>query len=224
MVERKQPFGEKPVSDSTPTKVLPTTPPTAATAQIGATPAPAGPPEPPARPPRPTKPEGPSRAPMIAFIVVAVLVFIALAILGTILIGRTGSPSASASNSASTTPTTAGAFTSFSAPSSATCGDHGAPSTLAVTWATTGAKQVWVARGSGDAASSGEQVPLAGNQSTFKTPLPIDCTGSADVFTMTLVGENGAHVSRTWSVTVVQAGNGKGHGHGGDGGDGNDNG
>ena len=161
---------------------------------------------------------------MIAFIVVAVLVFVALAVLGGILISRANGPAAAPSNSPSQSAGAAGAFTSFVAPSSATCNGHGkhaqAPSVV-VSWATTGAKQVWVARGSGDAAGSGEQVSLSGNQNSFRNPIAIDCTGGADVFTMTLVGNNGAHVSRTWSVTVNAGGPGpgKGPGGGGDGGD-----
>jgi hypothetical protein len=72
-----------------------------------------------------------------------------------------------------------------------------------VTWATTNATQVWVAPGTMDAtAGGGEQVPLTGDQDSFPNPLPIDCNQRSMAFTLTLVGADGAHVSRTWTVLI----------------------
>jgi hypothetical protein len=192
------------MSDNAPTLRLPTTPP---------------PPAPPSAPPgRP--PGRPSRGPMVAFILLSILVVAAIALLVYILIGRANAstqalttPSATASSAppaAPAPPPPSGLFTVFTVPASQDCrGPGGGPGKnrqevdAQVTWATTNATQVWVATGSGDAAAAGvEQVPLSGNQDSFPTPLAIDCNQRSMTFTMTLVGANGADVSRTWTVMV----------------------
>jgi hypothetical protein len=153
---------------------------------------------------------------MVAFIVVAVVFVAALGVLADILITRLDDPVAAPSNSPVATPTAthppatptaqpAGTFTSFVAPTTGECQGRGRRqfgSDVTVSWATTDATQVWVAPGSDDAVASGEQVPLSGNQDSFLTPLRLDCQNPTSEFTMTLIGDDGAHVSRTWVVTI----------------------
>jgi hypothetical protein len=200
------------MSDNAPTLRLPTTPP------------PVPPASPPPAPPAP--PGRPSRGPMVAFILLCVLVVAAIGVLVYVLIGRTNgtleaanTPSATESSAPPVAPAPPppqpGQFTVFTVPASQQCrgpgnGPGGGPGKdrqevdAQVAWTTTNATQVWVAQGTGDAVSAGfEQVPLAGNQDSFPTPLPINCNQRSMTFTMTLVGADGAHVSRTWTVTVV---------------------
>ena len=189
------------MSDNAPTLRLPTTPP----------------PAPPSTPP-PAPPGRPSRGPLVAFILLSLLVVAAIVFLAYILIGRanatpSATPGATQSSAppvaASQPPSPPGAFTVFTVPQSQQCRGHGGPgksqqdTSAQVTWATTNATQVWVAPGTSDAASvGGEQVPLSGNQDAFPDPLAVDCDKKSMTFTMTLVGADGAHVSRTWTVMV----------------------
>jgi hypothetical protein len=159
---------------------------------------------------------------MIAFILLCVLVVAAIGVLVYVLIGR-----ANATNQALNTPGTTtssapaatqpppppppGVFTVFTVPASQQCRGSGPKPgkddqqvDAQVTWATTNATQVWVAEGTTDAVSTdGEQVPLSGDQDSFPDPLPIDCGSRSTTFTMTLVGADGAHVSRTWTVLIT---------------------
>jgi hypothetical protein len=159
---------------------------------------------------------------MIAFILLCVLVVAAIGVLVYVLIGR-----ANATNQALNTPGTTessappaapvqpppqpGQFTAFTVPESQQCrgsgpgpGKGGQEVDAQVAWATTNATQVWVAEGTTDAVSTdGEQVPLSGDQDSFPDPLPIDCGSKSATFTMTLVGADGAHVSRTWTVLIT---------------------
>ena len=201
------------MSDDSPTKVLPTT--TSGTASFGS-----GPTRPRSKPP--------SRGPFIAFIVLAVVLVAAVVVLANILISRanapvalpTGTPTTSApspSNDVSPTPTftiqptpvvqPAGSFTTFAAAPTGRCDGRGRRDqqpNVQVTWGTLNATQVWVGTGTGDPVGVGEQVPLAGDQDSFPTPLTLHCNGQAQEFTMTLVGADGGHVSHTWSVTVTR--------------------
>jgi hypothetical protein len=190
------------VSDDTPTLRLPENlPPTALIPS----------PAPPGRPPRP------SRAPLVAFIIVAVLVVAASGLLVYILISRGGvTPSAATTPPPLTTtsappsspappPPSPGVFTSFAAPETQRCDSHGKGhqnTELQVSWSTTNATEVWIATGTEDAVSAGtEQVPLAGNQDSLPMPLDLDCRSRSTTFTLTLVGDDGGHVSKTWTVT-----------------------
>jgi hypothetical protein len=189
------------MSDNAPTLRLPTTPP----------------PTPPSTPP-PAPPGRPSRGPLVAFIFLSVLVVAAIVLLAYILIGRanataskppgpteTSAPPAAVSQA----PPPPGTFTVFTVPQSQQCRGHGGPGKsqqnidAQVTWATTNATQVWVAPGTSDAESAGvEQIPLSGDQDAFPHPLTINCDNKSMTFTMTLVGADGAHVSRTWTVMI----------------------
>jgi hypothetical protein len=163
-------------------------------------------------------------------VVLAILVVAAIVVLVVVLVNN-ASPSAapastgSASPSTSTSPTQsapsnpaptapapppapAGSFTSFAAPPQQTgCfGGHGRggqSASVQVSWATQNAVSVWVAAGTADAADAGTmQIPASGNQSDFPQPLLYDCSQASNTFTMTLVDANGAHVSKTWTVTL----------------------
>ena len=155
------------------------------------------------------------------FILLSVLVVLAIGVLVWVLIGRanagTGAQDTPQASDTSAPPATQspppppppGVFTVFTVPQSQACRGHGGPGKqqqpvdAQVTWATTNATQVWVAEGTTDAASVGkDQVPLSGNQDAFPDPLPIDCDSGSATFTMTLVGADGAHVSRTWTVLI----------------------
>jgi hypothetical protein len=188
------------LSDDTPTKRLPTTPP----------------------PLPPTRPRRPSRGPMIAFIVLAVVLVMAMGALAWILVTKTtigaAAPPSTAPPSASSTPSSTpsdppappqGAFTAFQVPASQQCGGHGRrhqQTNAQVTWATENSAQVWVAQGSQDAlAARGEQVPLSGDQDAFPHPLRLNCDSSSMTFTMTLIGDDGVHVSRTWTIAIVRS-------------------
>jgi hypothetical protein len=189
------------MSDNAPTVRLPTTPP----------------PIPPSTPP-PAPSGRPSRGPQVAFILLSILVVAAIVVLVWVLIGRanasTGAVNTPGATNTSAPPSTPppppGTFTVFTVPQSQDCHKHGGPGKdqqevdVQVTWASTNATQVWVAKGTNDAATAGlEQIPLSGNQDAFPTPLPIDCNDMSETFTMTLVGADGGHVSRTWTVMIT---------------------
>jgi len=157
---------------------------------------------------------------MVAFILLCVLVVAAIGVLIYVLIGRANAttqavntPGTTASSAPLATqpppPPPPGVFTVFTVPASQQCRGPGPGKDrqdvdAQVTWATTNATQVWVAQGTTDAVSTGgEQVPLSGDQDSIPVPLPIDCDNKLTTFTMTLVGADGAHVSRTWTVMVA---------------------
>ena len=190
------------VTDDTPTLPLPSATTPLSTVAPGA--------------PRPSRP---SRAPLIAFVIVAVLVVAASGLLAFILLTRAGqSPAAAASstppptNAAPTsaapiaTPLPPGQFTRFDTPKAQQCRGRGKdrqPVAARVSWATVNATEVWVTEGTADAVTAGqEQAPVSGNQDALPDPLLIDCSKPTMTFTMTLVGRDGAHVSHTWTVAT----------------------
>jgi hypothetical protein len=160
---------------------------------------------------------------MVAFIVLCVLVVAAASVLVYVLVtrdSRSGSsaittPAASQSGEPSSTapappppaPPPAGTFTTFVVPTAEQCpgrGNRHATVAAQVTWATSNATQVWIAQGTGDAVQAAqEQVPLAGNQDSFPTPVLLDCNQSSVTLTMTLIGADGNHVSRSWTVQLM---------------------
>jgi hypothetical protein len=159
---------------------------------------------------------------MIAFIVLSVLLVAAVGVFVFVLISRSSDGTAQASNSPSASPAPSstqrttppappppppGVFTTFVVPPSQQCtgrGNRRQNVDAQVTWATQNATQVWVAPGTGDAVSAGlEQVPLSGDQDSLPSPLAINCNAGSMTFTMTLIGADGAHVSRTWTVMVT---------------------
>jgi hypothetical protein len=70
-----------------------------------------------------------------------------------------------------------------------------------IKWATVRAKSAWIVQGTSDAADSGfMQIPLSGNQSNFPSELDLACDPPTSTFTITLVGNDGKHVSKSWTV------------------------
>jgi hypothetical protein len=80
-------------------------------------------------------------------------------------------------------------------------GGQGQAANIQVTWATANAAEVWIAQGTSDAANAQfMQLPTSGNESDFPNPITYDCSQPTDTFTMTLVGSDGVHVSKSWTV------------------------
>jgi hypothetical protein len=153
---------------------------------------------------------------MVAFIVLGIIVIAAGSVLATILIGRSQSHEVASPTNPTVSaiqpsvppapPAPPGTFTTLGAPATQQCAGHGRKSTtdLQVAWAASDATAVWIASGTEDAATSGgQQVPISGNQDSIPTPLELDCTAPSMTFTLTLIGDDGAHVSRTLTVAVV---------------------
>jgi hypothetical protein len=209
------------MSDDTPTVRFPENP---GTPNPGTLPA-ARPTAPFQRPPTRQRPERPSRGPAILFVILAILVVAAIVVLLVILDGRLASSGTPAPSTSATAPTpassapaarpsasattapppvkAAGAFSTLVVPEAqGGCGRHGAP-TVMVTWATQNAKSVWIADGGSDAQNAGGvELPLSGSQQNIPDSFTVDCGQRENTFTMTLVGDNGVHVSKTWMIRV----------------------
>lgn len=100
-------------------------------------------------------------------------------------------------------------FKTLNYPSSQSC-SAGGPSfpatrpTFTVTWSTAGADEAWFVNGTDDAANSGYmQIPLNGNQGDFPYEQTVDCSDGSNTYTITLVGPDGAHVSKSWTVNIT---------------------
>jgi hypothetical protein len=107
-----------------------------------------------------------------------------------------------------TVPSTAPAFATFSVPSKEdSCYYSEAPSYtpptvhVKVTWKAVNAESVWFVQGTSDAADSMfMEVPLSGNQDDFPYPFDFQCSSDSNTYTMTIVGTDGSHKSKTWKV------------------------
>jgi hypothetical protein len=106
-------------------------------------------------------------------------------------------------------PATGAAFTTFNPKSQVEC-DKGGPNfsppppPIKISWATVRADSAWIVMGTSDAADSQfMQIPLNGNQSDFQYEIDFPCFQGSAKFTITLVGTDGKHVSKTWKVTNV---------------------
>jgi hypothetical protein len=128
-------------------------------------------------------------------------------------------PTASASASAKSAPppppppqSTDPAFTTFvvqSAINSCSSGPYytGAPPIIKVTWATVRTNSVWIIQGTDDAADAQYmQLPVSGNQSNFPYELDFACGSPSATYTMTIVGSNGKHVSKHWTIKNTSPG------------------
>ncbi|HEX4057172.1 MAG TPA: hypothetical protein VHX87_02500 [Galbitalea sp.] len=83
----------------------------------------------------------------------------------------------------------------------------GTPPIVKVTWATIRADSAWIVQGTSDAADSGfMQIPLNGNQSDFQYSIDFSCGTPSSTYTITLVGSNGKHVSKSWTVKNTSPG------------------
>jgi hypothetical protein len=124
-------------------------------------------------------------------------------------------PTATAPPAATTPPKSGGggsqptgaAFTNFSAVTQVKC-DQGTvnftppPIAIQVKWATVRTNSVWIVFGGSDAADSQfMQLPVSGNQSNFPYELDYPCGAASTEVTMTLVGSDGHHVQKHWTIT-----------------------
>jgi multisubunit Na+/H+ antiporter MnhE subunit len=179
------------------------------------------------RPPTRQRPRRPSRGPAVLFVILAVLVVAAIVVLVVILDGRLYTQGEVSPSSSPTTPSSAaasssapapvktvtppapvaappaGTFTSLQVPPmQGGCGRHGAP-TVEVSWATSNAKSVWIQAGTVDAAGGGgTELPLTGNQHDVPGTVTVDCSQRSNTFSITLVGDDGAHLSKSWTFRV----------------------
>jgi cytoskeletal protein RodZ len=103
-------------------------------------------------------------------------------------------------------PPTGAAFTTFSPKSQVRC-EFSAPGfdpptpIVEISWKTVRADSAWIVQGTSDAADSGfMQIPLNGNQSDFQYELQFPCFQANATFTITLVGSDGHHVSKSWTI------------------------
>ncbi|MDQ2698401.1 MAG: hypothetical protein M3Y46_06375 [Actinomycetota bacterium] len=129
--------------------------------------------------------------------------------------GQTDSPAptVSATPSPTSTPTgnqadapppedTTPRFTSFTAVTEVQCPNSGDKPEIQFSWSTANAVEVWYTSGHEDAVDGNYmQVPLSGTQDDLTDEHLFECahreTGD---YTLTLVGENGEHVSQYWTV------------------------
>lgn len=124
----------------------------------------------------------------------------------------TATPTPSASLSPSPTQTAAAPapapenttprFTSFTAVTEVQCPNSGDKPEIQFSWQTAHAVEVWYTSGDDDAIDDNYmQVPLNGDQSDLTDEHLFPCAhrGSQD-YTLTLLGENGEHVSQRWTI------------------------
>ena len=98
-------------------------------------------------------------------------------------------------------------LTSFDAPTSEGGCSKGGPATelvrplVTVSWNSASAISAWYVNGSSDAAAAAYlQIPLAGDETDFEYDQVFPCNQESATFTITLVGDHGEHVSKTWTV------------------------
>ena len=98
-------------------------------------------------------------------------------------------------------------FTFFDAPTSEGGCSKGGPATelvrplVTVSWNSASAVAAWYVNGSSDAAAAAYlQIPLAGDETDFEYDQVFPCNQESATFTITLVGDHGEHVSKTWTV------------------------
>jgi hypothetical protein len=132
----------------------------------------------------------------------------------------TPSPTPTESESATPTPTPSATeeppppptepagphFTNFIAEDQVAC-SAGGPGVdpfvprIEVAWTSADADEAWYVNGTSDAADSGfMQIPLSGDESDFPYEQLFSCGNDQYKYTITLVGSNGEHVSKTWTV------------------------
>jgi hypothetical protein len=109
-------------------------------------------------------------------------------------------------------PSTDPAFTKFvvqSAINSCSSGPYytGTPPIIKVTWATIRTDSAWIVQGTSDAADSQfMQIPVSGNESGFPYEIDFSCGSPSSTYTITIVGSNGKHVSKHWTVKNTSPG------------------
>lgn len=104
-------------------------------------------------------------------------------------------------------PDTAPGFASFSQGQTVSCNTTNPPGytppRVSFSYTAKNASAVWFVLGDGDAADAGAfPMPLSGNQDdVYDGPLEYPCPQASQDYTLTVVGQNGQHVSRTFTVT-----------------------
>lgn len=163
---------------------------------------------------------------IIALIVIGGLLLLAVVAVLFLLLGRSlggadnagvvtgASPTPAASASPSATPTAAAPapapvedttprFTSFNAQTEVACPQDGDKPEIQFNWQTAHATQVWYTSGKEDAIDDNYmQVPLNGSQDDLTDEHLFPCNHrSAQTYTVTLLGDDGSHVSEQFKVT-----------------------
>jgi hypothetical protein len=83
----------------------------------------------------------------------------------------------------------------------------GTPPIIEVTWATIRTNSVWIIQGTDDAANAQfMQLPVSGNQSDFPYEIDFACGSPSATYTMTIVGSNGKHLSKSWTIKNTSPG------------------
>jgi hypothetical protein len=102
---------------------------------------------------------------------------------------------------------TGGVFTKVSPVSPVTCRKSEAPNftpppiPIKVSWATERTQSVWIVQGTSDAADARVQkLPPTGDQSDFQFEIDYACSQKSNVYTLTLVGDDGKHVSKQFTI------------------------
>jgi hypothetical protein len=102
---------------------------------------------------------------------------------------------------------TGGVFTKVSPVSPVTCRKSEAPNftpppiPIQVSWATERTQSVWIVQGTSDAADAKVQkLPPTGDQSDFQFEIDYACSQKSNVYTLTLVGDDGKHVSKQFTI------------------------
>jgi hypothetical protein len=124
-------------------------------------------------------------------------------------LSKNESPSPSASQTkAAPKPDTKPHFTTFNVPKEES-GCSKADNfvfypTVKVKWAAANAESVWFVQGTDDAADSQYlKLPIKGNQDDFpdNSAPQFPCNGQPATYTLTIVGTDGSHYSKHWTVT-----------------------
>lgn len=103
-------------------------------------------------------------------------------------------------------PDNKGAFTSFSNTKTVSCNSTFPPGytipKVSFSYSTKNASSVWFIMGGGDAADAGAfPMPLSGNQSdVYGDTIEYPCGQASQKYTLTIVGKDGQHVSKTFTV------------------------
>ncbi len=123
--------------------------------------------------------------------------------------GSGGGSSGGSGSGSGAAPAAGGAFTAVSAKSPVTCSKGGPdfnppPIPIQVSWSTVRTQSVWIVQGTGDAADSQYmKLPPSGNQSSFSNELDYPCFQPSATWTLTLVGDDGKHVSRSFTIANI---------------------
>lgn len=129
------------------------------------------------------------------------------------------SASSNGSSSRSGSQPTGGAFTVFSPKTTVACSSGGAdagnpgnpgyvppPPSIMVTWKAVRSQGVYFAFGNTDGASSGlTKLPVSGSEKDFDGQVTFPCSNASgqQEFSLTLVGNDGKHVMKTWIVKNI---------------------